>query len=105
MQNNKRYWLRGAIVGISYFLIVLLYVNLFTSDNDSRPWVLFFANFPGVLVSELFNLFIPINGWIEHYHNWIYYHVLEYLYIGLMDTTFFIFFGFLYGKIKNRNRV
>lgn len=105
MQNNKRYWLRGAIIGALYFLVIFLCANLFIHSGESRGWFIFIANFPAVLISQFFDLFLNINGWIDHYHNSTYYHLLEYSYIGLMNILLFMFFGWIYGKIKNRNRV
>lgn len=109
MQNNNRYWFMGGIFGVFIILLILILTIFFGSELDfdgktisSIPvLILIFVLWPKFIFTELFQ--------IEP-------RVVHPLSSGFTDTNTIIlavigwfilgtFFGWLYGKIKNRNKV
>lgn len=90
MQNTKKYWLRGGIWGIIIW-IFLIFIQTFT----------FKLNFGIVVAQNWWNYALWSMG-IDRIgggslESWVLIP-LAYLFAG-------IFLGWLYGKIKNRNKV
>jgi hypothetical protein len=102
MQNNKRYWLRGGITLASIHLLigVIMLFIYFSSADPSGEGIMFFMflavpDLPIVLLMK----FLPSPGSaFAEVGYLILFGTLQWFLIGSI-------IGYLYGKIKNRNKV
>ncbi len=97
---QKRYWLRGGIF-LTIIGIISIAVGLYnTSNNDFvPPWII--PAVPGLVVLHFFG------GPILNINNGNY-HILQSITIIISLCIYFFVgavLGYLYGKIKNRNKI
>ena len=105
MQNNKRYWLRGGIISIIIF--TPLYILSLYSGGHPGATILFFLPIAiayGVLFKDdIFHFVDDIAKLLGG--SLLDYNLAGYLFLLPFYLVIGIFLGWLYGKIKNRNRV
>ena len=94
MQNNKRYWLRGLLIGVIMSILILLIIILspvycigLSADGTS-------CISPKGFEAIVFNV-KTIGDYL----------IMAVFYFVIIPIATFTFFGYLYGKIKNRNKV
>ena len=96
MQNNKKYWLRGGVVGLILSLIIVI-IHIIFRFNCS-----FFIPEPGAIYDivgcQYLNMFYAIEDLFGNKAE-LYFGIF-----GLLTIVGFIF-GWIYGKIKNKNKV
>jgi len=97
---NKKYWLRGATIGVIFHIVLsVLLLSLVgihpTNNNDLVAWI-----FPNVFLAIPIMPIISIEGFDSVFGEWtvLWWLVFYWFAVGA-------FFGWLYGKIKNRNKV
>ncbi len=93
MQNNKKYWLRGGTVGLIISIIILILILLspvycvgLSVDGTG-------CTSPQGIEAIIYN----INLMANYLGQLLFYFVI-------LPILICIFFGWLYGKIKNRNK-
>jgi membrane-associated HD superfamily phosphohydrolase len=95
MQNNKKYWLRGLTIGIiitGISLILLGIVNLSADAlKGSTEWISWVLVVPSLIPMIILSFVI---GW----GHTIIGSIITYPLLGLI-------IGWIYGKIKNRNKI
>ena len=102
---NKKYWLKGGVYGASVSIIILLFTWLgsyFFWKPDPNAWVEFspFAIVVWLMaypIQAIANFFLGEDNFFEK-------HLLL---ISAVLTLFLIgvILGWIYGKIKNRNKI
>jgi hypothetical protein len=108
MQNNKRYWLRG--ITVAFILVVAwtaLGYYLTNGTGDPLPEIYslftsFFAFIPASLTNQLLKIFCTSSGPFSCLGLGIIFILILTL-LELIATGAIL--GWIYGKIKNRNRV
>ncbi len=115
MQNTKRYWLRGIGIGIIIYVVLAIF-SAYIFLTGTIECSVFVTVSPGVKESILcgpvvFLFAIPISiltELIEDISSGQITHLGLYSGFALSIAIYFgisAFLGFLYGKIKNRNRL
>lgn len=104
MQNNKKYWLRGGVVGFICLVVYLIYAMSTLSSPFSLGtaiWVQTVLNFLETLFSV--NL-IDGRNMLGYTQTKLGFYVILFL-ITCVYVIGGCLIGWIYGKIRNRNRV
>ena len=98
--NQKRYWLRGAIIATIYGIVAVIVTHLFFRVGDNYSTLSLFL-YPFIFIGSPINFIIilisPITKILPPFWGGIYFSIVYCFPVGALT-------GLLYGKIKNRNQ-
>ncbi len=107
MQNNKKYWLIGGLIGL-VFLTIITYVSALSTMNCATIGTR--ANLCNNTVSVYAFWFSDVMSTIEHPASIVNqistpFSDNVFIFILIWNTILGALLGWIYGKIRNRNRV